>query len=112
MDSHSLDLTKAKLAKAMLDTQGVPTSSKSIRLKCLDCCSGAYAEVKNCQVFDCPLWQCRLGKRPSTAKRKTPQLLDPVFVAMAAHKQGMRENDDAILVWGFGGTARQVCGIC
>ncbi len=50
----------------------VPTSGKkrartpvaSIRAKCVDCAGGSRAEVKSCELTDCPLWDYRLGKRP------------------------------------------------
>ena len=53
---------KLLLAKRM--DQGSPMAS--IRMKCLDCCSGQAIEVKNCPIPDCPLYQLRFGKRPAT----------------------------------------------
>jgi hypothetical protein len=37
---------------------------KSIREKCLDCCSNSHAEVRKCHITDCPLWEFRMGKNP------------------------------------------------
>ena len=37
------------------------TRAKAIRLKCLDCCCGSNAEVRNCPVKNCPLWRYRMG---------------------------------------------------
>ncbi len=79
-----------KASEAIRRCQAVPTS-KSIRHKCLDCSGDSWREVQLCQVFDCPLWQCRFGKRPTTVLQKTPEWLDPVFVAVESHKQGLRE---------------------
>ena len=36
--------------------------SKAIRLKCLDCCCGQSAEVRQCPSTDCPLWRYRMGR--------------------------------------------------
>jgi len=38
---------------------------KAIRAKCLDCCSGAYSDIRTCEIYDCPLWAYRMGKRPA-----------------------------------------------
>lgn len=38
------------------------TRGQAIRLKCVDCCCGSYAEVRNCPATECPLWRYRLGK--------------------------------------------------
>ena len=43
------------------------TPIKSIRKKCLDCCSGQYREVRECRSIDCPIWIYRFGKRPDEA---------------------------------------------
>lgn len=40
---------------------------KAIRAKCLDCCAKNSAEVKRCEIEDCPLWQFRFGKNPNRA---------------------------------------------
>ena len=34
---------------------------KAIRLKCLDCCCGNSAEVRRCELRNCPLWRFRMG---------------------------------------------------
>lgn len=31
----------------------------AIKLKCLDCCCGSRAEVRRCQIKDCPLFEYR-----------------------------------------------------
>lgn len=36
--------------------------SKAIRLKCIDCCCGNMAEVRNCPATNCPLWRYRMGR--------------------------------------------------
>jgi hypothetical protein len=40
------------------------TPIKSIRLKCLDCCSNSPKEVALCPIKDCALYPYRFGKRP------------------------------------------------
>lgn len=37
------------------------TRGKAIRLKCLGCCCGNNAEVRNCPAVNCPLWRYRMG---------------------------------------------------
>lgn len=38
---------------------------KAIREKCLDCSGYSYAEVRRCQIQDCPLYVYRFGHNPS-----------------------------------------------
>ena len=38
------------------------TSSKAIRLKCLDCCCGQHGEVRECKIYACPIWRYRMGR--------------------------------------------------
>ena len=40
------------------------TPMKAIRAKCLDCCAGQVAEVRRCELENCPLFRYRFGKRP------------------------------------------------
>ena len=40
------------------------TPLKAIRAKCLDCCAGQVAEVRRCELENCPLFRYRFGKRP------------------------------------------------
>ena len=37
------------------------TRAKAIRLKCLDCCCNQPAEVRRCDIKQCPLWRFRMG---------------------------------------------------
>ena len=43
---------------------------KAIRAKCIDCCCGSTAEVKECQATKCPLYPFRLGKNPYRQRRE------------------------------------------
>lgn len=52
------------------------TAMKALRAKCVDCSAGNTAEVRRCQVFDCPLWSYRMGIKPDTLAKKRPELLD------------------------------------
>lgn len=40
------------------------TPVRAIRAKCVDCCCGQLAEVRNCQITDCSLHPYRMGRRP------------------------------------------------
>lgn len=40
------------------------TPLRAIRAKCLDCCAGQVAEVRRCELENCPLFPYRFGKRP------------------------------------------------
>jgi len=37
------------------------TRAAAIRLKCIDCSAYQKAEVRNCDIRECPLWEFRLG---------------------------------------------------
>ena len=39
--------------------------ARAIRMMCLSCCCGNSAEVRRCEITDCPLWPWRSGRRPS-----------------------------------------------
>lgn len=45
------------------------TPMRAIRLKCLDCCCGSFAEVRQCTATKCPLHPYRYGKRPSVPSK-------------------------------------------
>lgn len=51
---------------------------KTIREHCLDCCNGAYSEVKLCPCKNCKLWPYRFGRNPNRKSNKTlsPEHLD------------------------------------
>lgn len=48
------------------------TPMRAIRAKCLDCCAGQVAEVRRCELENCPLFRYRFGKRPKEGKDTTP----------------------------------------
>jgi len=50
---------KTKQLKSSLN---VPRPLRAIRDNCIDCCAGEQAEVKRCQICDCPLWYYRMGR--------------------------------------------------
>jgi hypothetical protein len=41
--------------------------TKAIKINCLDCAGETAKEVLLCPVFDCPLWNFRLGPDSGTA---------------------------------------------
>ena len=51
----------------------VLTPIKAIRAKCLDCCAGQYAEVRQCPCTSCTLHPYRMGHRP---KEEYPAITD------------------------------------
>lgn len=50
----------------------IPTMTKAIRAKCIDCSAGDRAEVRRCPVKSCPLWQWRFGMSPEAALNVDP----------------------------------------
>jgi hypothetical protein len=88
-------LRYAREAKQDMDRRSRTATSKIIRLACLECSCDSWREVQLCLVFGCPLWPCRLGHRPATVLKKTPQWLDPEFVAREAFRQYARERGGA-----------------
>lgn len=42
----------------------INTPIKSIRNKCLECTQNQYGQIRNCKVFNCPIYPYRMGKRP------------------------------------------------
>lgn len=44
------------------------TPLRAIRLYCIDCCLGSYAEVRECQAESCPCWPYRHGHNPKKSK--------------------------------------------
>ena len=46
---------------------------KAIRAKCIDCCAGELAEVRNCHIEDCPLHPFRMGKNPYRSRNMTEE---------------------------------------
>ena len=46
---------------------------KAIRAKCLDCCCGQSAEVKNCGIIRCPLHPFRMGNNPFRKREMTEE---------------------------------------
>ena len=56
----------------------IATPLKVIRATCRDCCCESAKAVRWCPATDCPLWPCRFGLRPATARRRYgDRLMDP-----------------------------------
>ena len=47
------------------------TPINAIRAKCLDCCCGHIAEIRNCTVKNCALYPYRMGHRPKSPSDTT-----------------------------------------
>ncbi len=43
---------------------------QAIRHKCLDCCCGQPAEIRECPVSTCGLWLYRLGRDPDPSRTR------------------------------------------
>lgn len=41
------------------------TPVKAARAKCLECVGNQYGAVRDCAIFDCPLWPYRMGRSPN-----------------------------------------------
>ena len=46
---------------------------KTIRARCLDCVAGSRAEVRRCELRECPLWPYRMGRRPKAWPEGMPR---------------------------------------
>jgi hypothetical protein len=70
---------------------------KAIRLKCLECCSGSWLQVKNCKASDCCLWEFRFGKNPhkkgNIANLKPFPKKDKGFPTGVLAKRGIVESN-------------------
>lgn len=44
--------------------------TRAIRDKCMDCCAGNDAEVRKCELVECPLFPYRFGCSPDSAIRR------------------------------------------
>jgi hypothetical protein len=42
---------------------------KAIRAKCMDCCGGSPAVIRECEIDQCALHPYRMGKNPFRKKR-------------------------------------------
>lgn len=51
----------------MVNDLTILTPIKAIRKKCLSCSENA-AEVKRCEITDCPLFTMRMGRRPKGSR--------------------------------------------
>ena len=60
-------------AYAFRRSLGLPTMSRAIRLKCLDCSGQAESDIRNCVVSRCELWPFRMGRGPKPADLRVAQ---------------------------------------
>ena len=47
--------------------------TKAIQAKCLECCCGTRKEVRDCEIYHCPLFPYRFGVRPDSYVSKHPR---------------------------------------
>lgn len=43
------------------------TPIKAIRAKCLECTEGQTVYIRLCSAVGCPLWDCRMGSKPTSS---------------------------------------------
>lgn len=55
------------------------TPLRAIRLKCLNCCMGSFAEVRLCTIPDCSLYPYRLGHNPKRKRINTTSIVYPIL---------------------------------
>jgi hypothetical protein len=72
---------------------------KAIRAKCLDCGGGSQAEVRLCEIEDCPLYPYRLGHNPARAgkggcaKVRGPEKAHEIPTHVQISRQGMAKGE-------------------
>lgn len=68
------------------------TPLRAIRAKCLDCCAGQVAEVRRCELANCPLYPYRFGKRQRQSTDTTPGQ----FARKSPQKQGVFHGREGV----------------
>ena len=56
----------------MTDAAKLKALERAVRAKCLDCSGGMRAEVRDCQLKDCPLWPFRGAGAPERIAAAAP----------------------------------------
>ena len=79
------------------------TPLRAIRLKCLDCSGMSAKEVKLCHLWECPLWQYRMGSDRSPSGRLLNGPNGWTWISSGSSKS-------PALVAGFLGVAGRVSG--
>ena len=71
-DGHMIGRDPRLLQKSDLLAIGhQPMSAQeALRARCIDCCGGAFSEVRKCTAVACPSWPFRMGKSPWKEKRE------------------------------------------
>lgn len=49
--------------------------TKAIKNKCLDCCCGTRTEVRDCEIYHCPLFPYRFGMKPDSYVKSHPRTI-------------------------------------
>ena len=68
---------------------------KAVRAKCLDCCGGSPAEVRECEITHCDLHPYRMGKNPFRQKRVLSDEQREVMAARLAAGRANRQGEPA-----------------
>ena len=69
---------------------------KAIKLKCLDCSGGYHAEVKNCPLTDCPLYEFRTGEGKQDADKRNKAIRSKCMECTCGQRNEIRE---CVNVW-------------
>ena len=67
---------------------------KAIRAKCIDCCCGSTAEVKDCPAVNCPLYPFRFGKNPYRQRREMTEEQKQVLADRL--REARKQNSGAV----------------
>lgn len=65
---------------------------KAIREKCIDCCCGSLAEVKDCVTERCALFPYRMGKNPYRKRREMTEEQKQVLADRLAEARKNNNN--------------------
>lgn len=94
-----IGLDPAFLSLPTLRGLGHPESPmKAVRVHCVRCCGGSYAEANKCTATSCALWAYRMGRNPFHAKSKTrfqtPSKMKPATAATVRASNLKTSNSD------------------
>lgn len=59
---------------------GKLTPIQAIRKKCLECSNGQYAEIRECLIETCPLYNFRTGSRYSIKEEETEEQITLEYI--------------------------------
>lgn len=72
---------------------------RAIREKCMDCCCGQVAMLRDCRITGCAIWPYRRGRNPNRKGKPGTAMTD-------AHKRKLAEGRARALARGLDGADR------